>query len=74
MHEQIGKILIIAGAFLLIAGIFTYFFGNKVNWLGHLPGDIRIEKDNMKIFIPITSMILLSLLLTLLVNFIKKLF
>jgi hypothetical protein len=74
MHEQIGKILIIVGSFLLIAGIFTYFLGNKVNWLGHLPGDIRIEKDNIKIFIPITSMILLSLLLTLLINFIKKLF
>jgi hypothetical protein len=74
MHEQIGKILIVAGAFLLLAGIIIFFFGNKLSWLGHLPGDIRIEKDNVSVYVPVTTMILLSILLTLLIHFLKKFF
>lgn len=40
-----------------------------VNWFGKLPGDIYIENANSRVFIPITSMILISLLLTLIANF-----
>ncbi len=69
---HLGKILIIAGIILVIAGVIIYFFGSKLGWIGHLPGDIRIEKENMRIYFPITTMILLSVLLTLIVWIIKK--
>jgi cytochrome b subunit of formate dehydrogenase len=72
--EQLGKILIFAGIILIIAGLIIYFAGNKLSWLGHLPGDIRIVKENVKIFIPITTMILISVVLSLLLFLIKKLF
>jgi|GEM_PF-1159811 len=48
--QQTGKILIVAGIILVIAGLVIYFAGNKLNWLGHLPGDIRIEKENVRFY------------------------
>ena len=70
MNNVIGKYIMI----LVVVGLIIYFAGNKMNWLGHLPGDIRIEKENVKIYFPIVTMILISVILTLLVNLIRKLF
>jgi len=72
--EQTGKVLIIIGIILIIAGLIIYFAGNKLSWLGHLPGDIRIVRDNVRIFIPITTMILISVILTFIIWLIRKLF
>ena len=72
--EQIGKILIVLGIILVAAGLILYFAGNKLSWLGHLPGDINIVKENVRIYIPITTMILISVVLSLLLYIIKKLF
>ncbi|MDQ6757673.1 MAG: DUF2905 domain-containing protein, partial [Bacteroidota bacterium] len=47
----------------IIAGVIIYFFHDKLNWLGKLPGDIRIEKENFKFYFPITTMIILSITL-----------
>ena len=65
---DMSKILIITGAVILTLGIVLYYAFWLVNWFGKLPGDIRIENKNSFVFIPITSMIVLSLLLTLLIN------
>lgn len=59
---------------VVIVGVVIYFFGNKLGWIGHLPGDIRVEKDNFKIYVPFTTMILAGLILTLLFHLLKKLF
>jgi len=69
-----GKILIFAGAILIIAGLVLYFAGEKLSWIGHLPGDIRIEKGNARFYFPITTMILLSAVLSLIVWIVRKLF
>ena len=66
--------MIIIGLFILVIGVLIYFLGDKLSWIGRLPGDIRIEKENLKIFIPITTMILISILLTLIITLIKKIF
>ena len=68
-----GKTLIIIGAILLIAGLIIYFAGNKLSWIGHLPGDIRIEKENFRFYFPITTMILLSVVLTVILWIMRKL-
>jgi hypothetical protein len=65
---DMSKILIITGAVILTLGIVLYYAPWLVSWFGKLPGDIRIENQNSFVFIPITSMIVLSLLLTLLIN------
>lgn len=72
MDQNTGKYIIVFGLFLLLAGILIYFFHDKLHWIGHLPGDIRIEKENFHFYIPITTMILFSILLTLLIGVIKK--
>jgi H+/Cl- antiporter ClcA len=74
MNTTIGKYLIIIGLFIVIIGVLLYFLGDRMNWFGRLPGDIRVEKENIRIFIPLTTMILLSILITLILNFFKKIF
>jgi spore maturation protein SpmB len=71
---QLAKYLILAGILLVIAGLILYFFGNKFSWLGRLPGDIRVEKENFHFFFPITTMIIISVILSLIVYFIRKFF
>ena len=57
MNQETGKYLIVAGCLLAIAGVVIYFFHNKLHWIGRLPGDIRIEKENFRFYFPITTMI-----------------
>jgi hypothetical protein len=70
--QLIGKYLVIFGIFMLITGLILYFFSNYFSWLGRLPGDIRVEKDNFRLYFPITSMVLISIILTIVINLIKK--
>ena len=74
MSSQAGKYIIIGGLIILVIGIIVYFFGDKMDWLVRLPGDIRIKKQNVRVYFPITTMIIISIVLTLLVNLIKKFF
>jgi len=71
---HLGKIIIIAGLILVIAGIIIYFAGNRFSWVGHLPGDIRIEKEKVKFYFPITTMIILSILVSFIIWLVKKIF
>ena len=73
MNQQLGKYIIIFGAVIIGVGLLVYFFHNKLHWFGRLPGDVRIERENFKFYFPITTMILLSILLTILINFLRKL-
>lgn len=63
--------LIISGILLIIAGILIYVAPSIFNWFGRLPGDIRIENENSRTYIPITSMIIISIILTIIVNLIR---
>jgi hypothetical protein len=68
MNSGTGKIIIITGILIVLVGVLIYFFHGKLNWIGNLPGDIKIERPNFKMYIPITTMILLSVLITLLMR------
>ncbi|MBK9150161.1 MAG: DUF2905 domain-containing protein [Saprospiraceae bacterium] len=68
------KWLIVAGVLLILAGLIWYFAGDKLSFLGKLPGDIRIERENFRFYFPITTMILLSILLNLIVRLIHWIF
>ncbi len=63
MDNQIGKYLILIGAIILVLGIYIYFFGGNLKWLGHLPGDIRIERNNFRFYFPLTTLILINLII-----------
>ena len=74
MNSETGKWVIGIGAIIVLVGIIIYFFHDKLNWIGRLPGDIRIEKENFRFYFPITTMILLSLLGTLIIWLVRKFF
>ena len=62
----------IMGALLLVTGALLHFAPWSLNWFGKLPGDIRIETEQGKIFIPITSMLIISVVLTVVLNIFKR--
>ena len=64
--------LMIIGTLLLVTGVLLHFAPWSLNWFGKLPGDIRIETEQGKIFIPITSMLIISIILTLALNIFKR--
>jgi len=73
-NTQTGKVIIVAGIIIVAIGIIFYFFAGKLSWIGRLPGDIRIEKENFRFYFPITTMIMASLLITLIVKIINRIF
>jgi len=64
---EIGKLLIIVGGFILVVGL-VLFFGLRIPFLGRLPGDISVDRANVHFYFPIVTCLLLSLILTLLLN------
>ena len=72
MDQHTGKYIIIAGVLILIMGLLIYFFHDKMQWIGKLPGDIRIERGNTKVYFPFTTMILFSILVSVIVQLVKK--
>ena len=71
--NELGRLLIIVGAGLLLAGVLLVV-GALLPWFGNLPGDIVVNRDNFTLYAPIVTMILVSLLLTVLLNVIGPLF
>jgi hypothetical protein len=71
-YRELGLSLVGLGALLAVAGLLIYWGG--FSWFGRLPGDIRYESESTRIYVPITSMILLSLLLTLIFNLLRRFF
>ena len=67
-----SKLFIYLGCLLIFLGIIFHYFGEYFKWFGNLPGDIKIVQKNFNFFIPFTSMILISILLTVMINFFKK--
>lgn len=65
---SMGKLLMIVGAAALLLGLVLNFAPGLLGWFGKLPGDIRIQDQHKSIFIPITSMIVVSILLTIILN------
>jgi len=71
-NQQIGLLVIFLGLILILGGVLIWT--GAFSWFGRLPGDIRIESENVRVYIPFTSMIILSLALSLLMGIINRLF
>jgi hypothetical protein len=69
----IGRLLIVSGAVLLIVGIILAL-GGKIPFLGRLPGDIVFRRDGFTFFVPIVTMLIVSLVLTIILNIIFRIF
>ncbi len=67
-----GKLIIYAGLLLVVIGAVVQYAPWAVSWFGKLPGDIRMQGEKGSVFIPITSMIIVSVVLTVLVNWLRR--
>jgi len=66
-----GKLLILLGVLIVVIGVLL-LIGEKIPWAGRLPGDIMIKKEKFTFYFPITTSILISIILTLLFTLFRK--
>ena len=69
---SVGAILIMLGLGLAVVGLLVW--AGAFGWFGRLPGDIRIERGTVHVYIPIVSMLVVSIVLTLLLNLLSRFF
>jgi len=67
-----GKWIIVLGCALVLLGVIVQFAPGLFSWLGKLPGDLRYEKGNFKLFFPLATMILISVAATVLIRLFGK--
>ena len=72
--QPFGKYIVIIGVIIVVIGLIVWLAGDRFNWFGNLPGDIRVERKNFRFYMPITTMILLSVLLSLLLWVFRRFF
>jgi hypothetical protein len=68
---ELGKILMVCGGLMLVVGVVLTLSG-KIPWLGRLPGDIIIQRDNFSFYFPLTTCLLLSVVLSLVVALLRR--
>ena len=66
-----GRILIIVGVVIVVLGL-VFIFGGRLSFLGKLPGDIVVKRDGVTVYFPIVTFLLISVILTLIINFILR--
>ena len=69
-----ARLLIIIGLVIAFAGVLVLVAVRFFPWLGNLPGDIRFETENIKVYVPLATMLLISLLASILLNIVIRIF
>lgn len=69
---ELGRVLVFVGLAIAFAGALIWLGSRFFPWLGNLPGDIRIEGENYKIYIPLTTMLLISIVGSILLNIVLR--
>ena len=72
MDRSVGLLVVVGGVFIVVVGLLIY--SGALRWFGRLPGDIRYESGNVRVYIPIVSMLLVSVALTLLFSLLRRFF
>jgi len=67
----LGKTLIYLGILLIVVGL-IFSLGGKIPWLGHLPGDIYIQRERFTFYFPLTTCLLISVIITLVLYFFRR--
>jgi len=70
MNVNLGRLMVFFGLALAVVGL-VLMFGPKIPWLGRLPGDIVIRRENFSFYFPLTTCIIISLVLTLIARFFR---
>jgi Protein of unknown function (DUF2905) len=72
MNRSIGMLVLVGGLCLIVLGLLIY--SGALSWFGRLPGDIRYEGENTRVYVPIVSMLIISLALSLLLGLLRRFF
>jgi len=70
MGRSLGPLLVVVGLGLVVVGLLAW--SGALGWFGRLPGDVHVEGQRSRLVVPITSMLLVSLVLTVVVNLILR--
>lgn len=70
---DLGRTLLVLGGLIFVVGLVLTFAG-RIPWLGNLPGDVALNRGNFQLYAPCGTMIVVSILLTILLNVIMRLF
>jgi membrane protein implicated in regulation of membrane protease activity len=71
-NKPLGQLILAFGLIFIVIGLVT--MRGWLAWFGHLPGDIRVERENMRVYVPIVSMLLISILFSVLSYVIRRIF
>jgi membrane protein implicated in regulation of membrane protease activity len=71
-NKPLGQLIVVLGLILIVLGLVT--MRGWLGWFGHLPGDVRVERPNARIYVPIVSMLLISILFSVLSYVLRRLF
>jgi uncharacterized membrane protein len=70
MGRDLGPLLVVIGVVVAVIGLLAWAGG--LGWFGHLPGDLRIERRNVHVYIPLVSMLVVSVVLSLLLYLFRR--
>lgn len=72
MGKSVGQLIVVVGLVLVVIGLVT--MRGWLGWFGHLPGDIRVERPNVRVYVPIVSMLVISILFSVLSYVLRRIF
>jgi len=68
---EVGRLLLVLGLLLVVLGLIWIYAPGLLAWFGRLPGDIRLEREGFRFYLPLTSMLLVSLLISLILRWLR---
>lgn len=71
---RVSSLLIAVGVGIALIGVVLRYFPDAFSWFGNLPGDIKYESETGRVFIPLTSMLVVSVVATVIINLVGRLF
>ncbi len=71
-NKPLGQLIVLLGLILVVVGLVA--MRGWLGWFGHLPGDVRVERQNARVYVPIVSMLLISILFSVLSYVLRRLF
>ena len=72
MVRSVGLLVVAAGVLVIVVGLLIYW--GALSWFGRLPGDIRYESGSVRVYFPVVSMLLISIVLTVLFSLLRRFF
>jgi hypothetical protein len=70
--KSVGQLIVVVGLVLVVVGLLT--MKGWLGWFGHLPGDVRVERPNVRVYVPIASMLLISIVFSVLSYVLRRIF